>query len=115
MSDNPVSHIRIGKHKLIEYEVAKEQCSALGRAGRELRRLLAAFYADEQQQFTQLSQPQHIQQLTDATLALMMTREYLGFQHANLDWIVQEFSLPAEVVERIDLPKPKGYLGRSGR
>ncbi len=115
MSDNPVSHIRIGKHKLVEYEVAKEQCSALGRAGRELQRLLAAFHTDEQQGFQQLPQQQHVNQLTEATLALMMTREYLGFQHANLDWIMQEFALPAEVIERIALPSPKGYLGRSGR
>ncbi|QSX34758.1 hypothetical protein JYB87_05850 [Shewanella avicenniae] len=115
MSSNPVSQIHIGKHKLIEYEVAKEQCSALGRAGRTLQKLLAQFNDDRQQGFVRLMEAQHITQLTEAAMALMMTREYLGFQYENLEWIVQEFNLPNAVVERLDIPKPAGYLGRSGR
>lgn len=115
MSDNPVSHIRLGKHKLVEYEVAKEQCSALGRAGRALRQLLTAYEHDRQQGFSAQTETHHLEQLTDAALSLMMSREYLGFQHANLDWIMQEFNLPAAVIERLALPKPQGYLGRGGR
>ncbi|KFZ38249.1 hypothetical protein HR45_07095 [Shewanella mangrovi] len=115
MSHNPVSHIRIGKHKLIEYEVAKEQCSALGRAGRELHKLLQLFDADRQQGFQQFPEQQHLQRLTEAAMALMMTREYLGFQHENLAWIVQEFNLPEAVAAGLDIAKPEGYLGRSGR
>ena len=115
MSDNPVSHIRLGKHKLVEYEVAKEQCSALGRAGRALTKQLTAYANDRQQGFQNHTEAQHVERLTEAAMALMMSREYLGFHHANLEWIMQEFDLPDAVKECLVIPKPEGYLGRSGR
>ncbi|MCL1073548.1 hypothetical protein [Shewanella dokdonensis] len=105
-----LANLRGSKQTVLEREIAKEQSTALGKAGRRLKATLDAYQTDSACQFRRHTEAWHIQQLTDAVYALMVTREFLGFVDCNLEWICQQYPLPQAVLENLAPAKQLEYL-----
>ncbi|WP_133038134.1 hypothetical protein [Shewanella fodinae] len=105
-----LANLRGSKQTVLEKEIAKEQSTALGKAGRRLKAALEAYEADKTCQFRRHIEEWHIQQLTEAVYALMVTREFLGFVDCNLEWICQQYPLPQAVLKNLAPANQLEYL-----
>ncbi|QUN04855.1 hypothetical protein KDN34_11470 [Shewanella yunxiaonensis] len=107
-----LAQLRGSKQTVLEKELAKEQSTALGKAGRRLTAALEAYQSDKAHQFRRHTEAWHHQQLTEAVYSLMVTREFLGFVDCNIEWICQQYPLPPAVLENLVPKSQMEYLER---
>jgi hypothetical protein len=86
----------------LDYEVAQEQASALGRAGRALEAALAAL-----SEYDRIAAPQpdgrgeFVQQAADALWRFLVQREAIGLRDARP--VIRDYRVPAEVQNRVGI------------
>jgi hypothetical protein len=86
----------------LDYEVAQEQASALGRAGRTLEAALAAL-----SEYDRVSAPQPagrgelVQRAADALWCFLVQREAIGLRDARP--VIRDYRVPAEVQNRVGI------------
>lgn len=89
---------RGSKNSALELEIKKEQASALGRAGRKLRLSLEA-YDDKQKTLLDPAEDQRLLDEISANVwALLLQREFLGFNHGNREWLLNKYCIPEGVL-----------------
>ena len=92
---------RSSQHGTIELEIAREQASALGRAGRKLRLSLEKY--DKQGRHAQSSSEQNslIKEISENVWALMLQREFLGFIDDNMKWVRAHYVIPDAAIDML--------------
>ena len=85
------------RHSTIELEIAKEQASSLGRAGKKLRLSLENY----QQNLHKPNQSNLIHEISSNLWELIIQRELTGFVEGNLDWIRQNYHIPDAAIKLI--------------
>lgn len=91
------------RHNALKYELLREQVSALGMAGKQLREVLAT-HSDHVALGGLAGQPrteQLLDEIAGKVYALLLQRELLGFVHNNMEWLSATFDLPAGVWRRV--------------
>lgn len=88
-------------HSALEAELVREQASALGRAGKQLRLALEAYQASQENGQKQYQTGLLIDNISEATWALVLQREFLGFIDGNLDWIQKHYHIPERALNRL--------------
>ena len=84
----------------LDYEIAQEQASALGRMGRALERALAALAEYERRHGERgAARTRLVQEAGDALWCFIVQREACGLRDARL--IMREYGVPAEVRNRM--------------
>lgn len=95
------------RHSAIELQIVKEQASALGRAGKKLRLSLERYQlmvCDSQGlNENDCSDQEHgsILEISNNVWELMLQREFLGFTENNIQWIVENYNIPAPALVRM--------------
>ena len=93
---------RTHKNNAIELEIAREQASALGMAGRALRLSLERYQAfllnveNEKNDSETL-----IQDISDKLWALILQREFIGFTSGNLEWVRANYRIPEQAIAKM--------------
>ncbi len=87
---------RTHKNTAIEVEVAREQASALGRAGKTLRLSLEAYEKVKNANISQDDRRGHITRIYEHAWALILQREVLGFTENNIQWVKDNYVIPIE-------------------
>ena len=95
---------RSSHNTAIELEIAREQASALGRAGRKLRLSLESYQDRCNENLTEQEDRLLIKEISANVWALLLQREFLGFTEGNIDWVRAHYSIPKAAIE---------HLGRS--
>jgi len=112
----PRSRSTFPRESALDYEIAHEQASALGRLGRALEAALAALSGFDRAQAegqASATAPAHtvrkrlVQEASHALWCFIVQREACGLRDQRL--IVREYGVPAEVKNRM------GALGSSAR
>ncbi len=81
---------------LLDYEIAAEKASSLGRAGRKVEETLAALFAFEGE--TEDKQPL-LKEAAEAVYAYFIQRELCGMRrHQD---VIREYAIPNEVLVRL--------------
>ena len=86
------------KHSAIELEIAKEQASALGRAGRKLRLSLESYQSKFDRNFNTEQKNELLCEIADNVWALVLQREFVGFIEGNLKWVRENYVIPDEAI-----------------
>ena len=87
-----------GRHSAIELEIAKEQASALGRAGRKLRLSLENYQGKLNHDLSMDQKNKFFNQIADNVWALVLQREFVGFIEGNLKWVRENYVIPDEAI-----------------
>lgn len=85
----------------IELELAKEQASSLGRAGRKLRLSLEAFAefeASQSEGSPRSNTNDHLKKISNNVWELMLQREFVGFVEGNLKWVKANYKIPEQAL-----------------
>jgi hypothetical protein len=86
----------------LDYEVAQEQASALGRSGRALESALAALSEyDRGLAASDISRAKLVQDASDALWRFMVQRECCGLRDPRP--VLREYRVPAEVQNRMGI------------
>ena len=88
------------RHSALEFEIVKEQASALGIAGRKLNEALERYYRSEKEQ-SEEDLEDLLNDVVDKVWGLLLQREFLGFLHDNVDWISKKYNIPEAVFKRL--------------
>ncbi len=95
-------------------EFVKEQAEALGLAGEHLRKAIVRYR--KSQAGSPLRPGESVAALLDEVTTrasnLMLQREVIGFTRFNTEWIVKEFDLPPEAVDRLAIETAGWKKGR---
>ena len=75
----------------VELEIAREQASALGRAGRKLRVSLEHYEKQRHKNLSQEKEQMCIKEISENLWALILQREFLGFCEGNMEWVRQNY------------------------
>lgn len=89
--------LRSEKLSALEREILKETATALGRAGRKLRRALDTWQARS----SESDEARLIDEICRSVWELVVQREFAGFVHGNLEWVRKHYAIPAEAVQRL--------------
>ena len=85
----------------LELEIVKEQASALGRAGRKLRLSLERYQAFVDTETNKASGEKLIEDISEKVWALILQREFLGFIEGNLEWVVANYHIPKQALQKM--------------
>ncbi|MGK0375166.1 MAG: hypothetical protein ACJA2E_001642 [Arenicella sp.] len=107
------------QYRAIELEVVKEQASALGRAGRKLRLSLERYQSNQGTDSTldisenleisnTINLPNNLEmsdivEISNNVWELMLQREFLGFTESNLSWVLANYVVPQQALDRLGL------------
>ena len=95
------------KYRAIELEVVKEQASALGRAGRELRLSLERYQknqgSDSNANISNTLENLDVIEISNNVWELILQRELLGFTESNLQWVLSNYLIPQPALDRLGL------------
>ena len=83
----------------LDYEIAQEQASALGRAGRVLEAALAALANFEAAPTPGPSRTELLQAASDALWRFLVQRECCGLRDARQ--VIRDYRVPADVQNRV--------------
>jgi hypothetical protein len=83
----------------LDYEIAQEQASALGRAGRALEAALAALADFEAAPATGRTRAELLQAASDALWRFLVQRECCGLRDARQ--VIRDYRVPAKVQNRV--------------
>lgn len=92
---------RSSQHSVIELELAREQASALGRAGRKLRISLEHYESLRHCALSENDEKRLIKEISDNVWALMLQREFLGFVGENMKWVRENYLIPDAAIENL--------------
>ena len=92
---------RSGKHTAIELEIAKEQASALGRAGKKLRLSLENYQRKIDQGTIVKEDETMLSEISKNVWELILQREFIGFIDGNLQWIRDNYVIPEEAINML--------------
>jgi hypothetical protein len=84
---------------VLDYEIAQEQASALGRAGRALEAALAALSDYEATPVAGRTRTELIQAASDALWRFLVQRECCGLRDARQ--VIRDYRVPADVQNRV--------------
>jgi hypothetical protein len=88
----------------LDYEIAQEQASALGRAGRALETALAALMEhDRTAQYGGHARAKLVQDASDALWRLVIQRECCGLRDSRL--LMRDYRVPREVQNRMGVSR----------
>lgn len=85
----------------IELEIAKEQATSLGRAGRKLRLSLERYNNLLQTDISGDARAALLKEISSNVWALMVQREFVGFVDGNLEWVQSNYAIPAEAIKML--------------
>ena len=102
---------RSGKHTAIELEIAKEQASALGRAGKKLRLSLENYQRKIDQNADIKKEKVLLDEISNNVWELILQREFIGFIEGNLKWVRENYVIPDEAIN--NLGKQKLQIGQN--
>ena len=92
---------RSSQHSAIELEIAREQASALGRAGRKLR-ISLEHYENRRHDILSVSEEKSlIKEVSENVWALILQREFLGFIEDNMKWVRENYVIPDAAIENL--------------
>jgi len=89
----------LGQPNAIELELAKEQATSLGRAGRKLQLSLETYNKMAEEQPDALEDKAMIKEISDNVWELMLQREFVGFIDGNLEWVKDNYFIPEEAIK----------------
>lgn len=92
---------RSSHHSAIELEIAREQASALGRAGRKLRISLEAYESKRHTELSESEEKSLLKDISENVWALILQREFLGFIENNLNWVREHYVIPNAAIESL--------------
>ena len=86
----------------MQRELLEERAYALGRVGRRLERALARWKALEHAADVASPEVEEVlDEVRDATYALLVQRDCAGFRMDNFAWIQRHYDIPAAALRRI--------------
>jgi hypothetical protein len=83
----------------IELELAKEQATSLGRAGRKLKTSLEKYNDLLEQSIDVKTEQSLIKEIDNNVWELMLQREFVGFIEGNLQWVKANYVIPAKAIK----------------
>ncbi len=86
---------------VIELEIAKEQATSLGRAGRKLRLSLESYNDLLQTDLSGDVKTALLKEISSNVWALMVQREFVGFVDGDLEWVQSNYAIPAEAIKML--------------
>jgi len=89
------------RHTAIELEIAKEQASALGRAGKKLRLSLENYQKHIDKNLNSEQDESLLDEISNNVWELMLQREFVGFVEGNLKWVRQNYLIPDEAIKML--------------
>ena len=89
------------RYSALEFEIVKEQASALGIAGRKLQQSIARYHSLIADGISPNDQERHIVEMSTNIRNLLLQREFVGFIHENVSWIKKNYTVPAEVWKKL--------------
>lgn len=89
---------RVAKYSAIELEIAREQASALGRAGRKLRLSLESYQIKLDRGLVAEKEDIYLREISNNVWELVLQREFVGFIEGNMKWIKANYSIPEEAL-----------------
>ena len=92
---------RSSQHSAIELEIAREQASALGRAGRKLRISLEYYESQRHKGLSGNEENSLIKEISENVWALMLQREFLGFIEDNMKWVRENYVIPDAAIKNL--------------
>jgi len=92
---------RASNNTSLELAIVKEQASALGRVGRTLRLSLERYQAFVDTETNKASGKKLIQDISENVWALILQREFLGFIEENLEWVVANYHIPKQALQKL--------------
>ena len=99
-----IDSLKDEKLNALELEMAKEKSSALGIAGKELRRSIELY---RQSISADAAAAGGRERLLDAVTtniqALIVQRELVGFVHENMRWVIQTYDPPKEALLKLGI------------
>ncbi len=102
----PQGHARAVPVVALDYEIAQEQASALGRLGRALEAALAALAEhDTAGPATEVHRKQLVRQASEALWCFIVQREGCGLRDPRP--VIRDYRVPAEVYARIGAHGPR--------
>jgi hypothetical protein len=112
MSFHPATR---GRERVValDYEIAQEQASALGRSGRALEAALAALADYDRQAAPGSDRAQLLQAASDALWRFVVQREACGLRDPRP--VIRDYRVPAEVQSRMGAFGPSSYSLKPNR
>ena len=92
---------RSSQYTAIELEIAREQASALGRAGRKLRLSLENYQLKLHKGIDSSEEQKLLKEISENVWALILQREFLGFIKDNMMWIRQNYLIPEAAINSL--------------
>jgi len=92
---------RSTRYGAIELEIAKEQASALGRAGRKLRLSLEKYETERHKNLNDEQEGELINEISTNVWALLLQREFIGFTDGNIDWVRGNYRIPEAAINSL--------------
>lgn len=89
------------RHSALELEIAREQASALGRAGRKLRLSLEDFQSKLDRDLSVDQKNGLLTEIANNVWALQIQREFVGFVEGNLTWITSNYHIPDKALKML--------------
>jgi len=86
------------RHTAFELEIAKEQASALGRAGKKLRLSLENYQKEIDHNPNMRLDTVMLNEISNNVWELMLQREFVGFIEGNLKWVRDNYAIPDEAI-----------------
>jgi hypothetical protein len=87
------------RYSALEFEIVKEQASALGIAGRNLQFSLDKYYKETKSTIDKEFEKQLINDISSHLRSLLLQREFVGFVHGNMDWVKKNYNVPTRAIQ----------------
>jgi len=100
-------------HSAIELEIAREQASALGRAGKKLRISLESYEKLRYKKLDSEDEKRIIKEISENVWALVLQREFLGFIEGNMKWVRENYVIPDAAIRSLGSCQSLRSLGRA--
>jgi len=98
--------LQTGKHSALEREIAKEKATALGIAGEKLRNSIEIYRKAISEAAARPEDRARLLASVSANVsALIIQRELVGLIHENLQWVIQNYEIPDEVLAKLGISR----------
>ncbi|MFT5137216.1 MAG: hypothetical protein ACI8XV_002253 [Arenicella sp.] len=96
-----LQRISSSRHTALELEIAREQASTLGRAGRKLRLSLEEYECSLDHGLSKEQKNIFLTEIAKDVWALLLQREFVGFVEGNLNWVMGNYVIPEEAIKML--------------
>ena len=90
-----------GQFSAIELEIAKEQASALGRAGKKLRLSLENYQTKLDIGLSLEQENNFLHEISNNVWELVLQREIIGFIEGNMKWVRANYLIPDKAINMV--------------